>query len=208
MVNPWVVPVQKPHPPIWFPGTGSPESVYWAARNGYPYMNLGALLHITEWLRDTYVEVAKEYGFRAGPEHFGYLIRVFCADTDEKAKEVGRNFMWTSAHKGRGPREHNDPPGYQTREAMALKADRQAMGGGFNDQVGYEDLLELDNIIVGSPDTVIRKLRMVIERLNPGYIHIYGNDGPMPQEDVLRSIELLGAEVIPALKEIQLKPFL
>ena len=208
VVNPWVVPVQKPHPPIWFPGTGSPESVYWAARNGYPYMNLGALLHITEWLRDTYVEVAKEYGFRAGPEHFGYLIRVFCADTDEKAKEVGRNFMWTSAHKGRGPREHNDPPGYQTREAMALKADRQAMGGGFNDQVGYEDLLELDNIIVGSPDTVIRKLRMVIERLNPGYIHIYGNDGPMPQQDVLRSIELLGAEVIPALKEIQLKPFL
>ena len=91
---------------------------------------------------------------------------------------------------------------------MALKADRQAMGGGFNDQVGYEDLLELDNIIVGSPDTVIRKLRMVIERLNPGYIHIYGNDGPMPQEDVLRSIELLGAEVIPALKEIQLRPFL
>ena len=26
MVNPWVVPIQKPHPPVWFPGTGSPES--------------------------------------------------------------------------------------------------------------------------------------------------------------------------------------
>ena len=27
MVNPWVLPIQKPHPPIWFPGTGSPECV-------------------------------------------------------------------------------------------------------------------------------------------------------------------------------------
>src|SRR5256886_6237789 len=28
-VNPWVLPMQKPHPDIWFPGTGSPESVVW-----------------------------------------------------------------------------------------------------------------------------------------------------------------------------------
>ncbi|GIS93003.1 MAG: hypothetical protein CM1200mP22_02400 [Dehalococcoidia bacterium] len=36
-VNPWMVPVQKPHPPIWVPGTGSPETVEWAAANRYTY---------------------------------------------------------------------------------------------------------------------------------------------------------------------------
>ena len=26
VVNPWIVPIQKPHPPIWVPGTASPET--------------------------------------------------------------------------------------------------------------------------------------------------------------------------------------
>jgi len=36
---------------------------------------------------------------------------------------------------------------------------------------------------------------------------IYGNEGAMKHEDTMRSIELLGKEVIPALHEIQLKPY-
>ena len=70
MVNPWVVPMQKPHPPIWFPGTGSPESVIWAAKRGYPYMNLGSLLDLTKQLKDIYNETAREVGYEPGPEHF------------------------------------------------------------------------------------------------------------------------------------------
>ena len=52
-----------------------------------------------------------------------------------------------------------------------------------------------------------QKLREVIERLSPGYLHIYGNEGAMKHEDVMRSIDLLGKEVIPALHEIPLKPY-
>ena len=96
-VNPWVVPIQKPHPDIWFPGTGSPESVVWAARHRHPYMNLGALVDMTEWLKGVYIDTAKDVGFTPGPEHFGYLLRVLCADTDEKAIEIGRHFLWTEA---------------------------------------------------------------------------------------------------------------
>ena len=33
------------------------------------------------------------------------------------------------------------------------------------------------------------------------YILFYGNEGNMPHETVMRSIELLGTKVIPALKE-------
>ena len=29
VINPWVMPLQKPHPPIWIPGVASPESVVW-----------------------------------------------------------------------------------------------------------------------------------------------------------------------------------
>ena len=54
---------------------------------------------------------------------------------------------------------------------------------------------------------MIEQLTWVVEKLNPGYLLIYGNEGPMPHEDCMRSIDLLGKEVIPALKEIQLQPY-
>ena len=205
-VNPWVLPVQDPHPPIWFPGLSSAESVVWAARHQHPYMNLGSLLDYTEGLKGVYIDTAKEVGFTPGPEHFGYLLRVFCADTDEKAQEIGETFLWTENHRNRGPVEHNDPPGYQSREAVRIQ--RQLPGaGGFGRRMTYQELQDVDNVIVGSPDTVIRKLSHIVERLNPGYLHIYGNEGNMAHADVMRSVELLGKEVIPALHEIQLQPY-
>ena len=202
MVNPWVVPMQKPHPPVWFPGTGSPESVIWAAKHQYPYMNLGSLLDLTKQLKDIYFETALEVGFEPGPQHFGYLMRCLVADTDEEAQEIGRTFLWTEDHRNRGPVEFNDPPGYQSREALRIKMSRPVIGTGtVGRRMSYEDLQEAHNIIVGSPETVIKKLRYVRETLDPGYILIYGNEGNMPHEAVMRSIELLGTKVIPALKE-------
>ena len=208
VVNPWVLPVQKPRPEIWFPGTGSPESVVWAARHQHPYMNLGALIDMTEFLKGIYIDTAHEVGFKPGPQHFGYLMRILCADTDEKAIELGRTFMWTEDHRQKGPREHNDPPGYQSREAVNVKRSRPAIGTGTDGtKMTYDQLRGLNNIIVGTPDTVIQKLTQIMERLNPGYIHVYGNEGDMPHKDVMRSVELLGKEVIPAMHEIKLEPY-
>ena len=209
VVNPWVLPMQKPRPDIWFPGTGSPESVVWAAQHGHPYMNLGAVIETTEWLKQIYIDTAHEAGFQAGPEHFGYLLKVLVADTDEKAQEIGRNFVWTERHRQKGPREHVDPPGYQSRKALEVKRSRPtgAFAGNAGKPLSYEEQQEAKVVIVGTPDTVIEKLTYVMENLNPGYLLIYGNEGPMAHKDSMRSIELLGKEVIPALKEIALHPY-
>ena len=206
MVNPWVLPVQKPHPPIWFPGGSSPESVKWAARRGYAYMNLGALIDLTRELKQIYIDTAHETGFTPGPEHFGYQLRALVADTDERAQELGRNFLWTQGHRMRGPREHNDPPGYQTSVARTLQMRRPGTGGPGR-QMTYEQLQEINNIIVGSPETVTRKLANTIDQLSPGYLILIGSDGTLPHKDAMRSIELLGKEVIPALHEIKLQPY-
>ncbi len=206
IVNPWVLPMQKPHPPIWFPGFASPESVKWAARHAYPYINLGSLIDVTLDLRQIYIDTANEVGFEAGPEHFGYQLWALVADTDERAQELGRNFLWTLDHRMRGPREHNDPPGYQSRLGQAVMS-RRATPGVPGEKIGYEQFQESNTIVVGSPDTVIRKLRTTIERLNPGYFILIGSDGPLPHKDAMRSVELLGKEVVPALHEIKLQPY-
>ena len=54
---------------------------------------------------------------------------------------------------------------------------------------------------MGSPETIIKKLWYIKDTLDPGYILMYGNEGNMPHEDVMRSTELFGTKVIPALKE-------
>ncbi len=71
----------------------------------------------------------------------------------------------------------------------------------------YEKLQELNAIVVGSPETVTRKLTATIEQLSPGYLILIGSDGDIPHKNVMRSIELLGREVIPALHEIELQPY-
>ena len=206
VVNPWVLPIQKPHPPIWFPGLSSPESVVWTARHQHPYINLGSLLDHTERLKRIYIDTANEVGFKPGPEHFGYLVKALVADTDEKAQEIGRTFMWTDQQRNKGPREEYDPPGYQSREAVQIQRTLPGVGS-LGKRMSYEELQAVNNLIVGSPETVINKLTEIVERLNPGYLQIYGNEGNMDHKDVMRSIELLGREVIPALHEIKLQPF-
>jgi alkanesulfonate monooxygenase SsuD/methylene tetrahydromethanopterin reductase-like flavin-dependent oxidoreductase (luciferase family) len=204
VVNPWVLPIQKPRPEVWFPGFSSPESVVWTARHQHPYMNLGSLLEHTELLKKVYIDTAREVGFTAGPEHFGYLLKILVADTDEKAQEIGRNLLWTREYRLRGPREHMDPPGYQSRSASAIQARKPAGAG---PMLTYEELQELGSVVIGSPETVTRKLTNLIEQLSPGYLILIAGDGNVPHEDVMRSIELLGKEVVPALHEIKLQPY-
>ena len=91
-------------------------------------------------------------------------------------------------------------------------ADGEQSGGTANRRgggpaLGYEGLQEVKAIIVGSPDTVIKKLSDTIEELNPGYMILIGSDGNIPHDDVMRSVELLGREVVPALHEIELQPY-
>ena len=92
-----------------------------------------------------------------------------------------------------------------------MKIQRKRPSGGLSGLGGqtasYEALQEINSIVVGSPDTVIQKLTEVVNRLNPGYLHAWGAEGDMTQQDVMRSIELMGREVIPALHEIKLQPY-
>ncbi len=49
--------------------------------------------------------------------------------------------------------------------------------------------------------------KLGVSSIDPGYLICYGNEGNMPDEDVMRSIKLIGKEVIPALHEVKLRPY-
>ena len=67
--------------------------------------------------------------------------------------------------------------------------------------MSYQELQDEYHLVVGSPDTVIKKLRYIKEELGIGALLLEAQGGPLSHADTMRSLELFGKEVIPALKE-------
>ena len=142
---------------------------------------------------------AAEEGYQPGPETVAFMVCCLVADTDEKAQEEGKHFLWRMGHPLRGPREYFAPPGYVTPMGNQLRA--RARPTPLN-QLSYSELQERDHLIVGSPDTVTRKLKHIKDQLGIGSLLLEAQAGRLSHEATMRSIELLGREVIPALKEV------
>jgi alkanesulfonate monooxygenase SsuD/methylene tetrahydromethanopterin reductase-like flavin-dependent oxidoreductase (luciferase family) len=199
VVNPWALPLQKPHPPVMVPGTVSPETVVWAAKHAYPYVVLGSSLEQTKELIELYRETAEETGYEMGPQHIGYLMRVFVADTDEKAQQEGLNFFWQNGALNKQIREWMAPPGYASVDFAGIRKTR-AVSKDFDSQA-YQEAQDNYQLILGTPNQVIEKMRYVRDLLGLGHICLWAHDGRMTHEDTVRCIELLGKEVLPTLRE-------
>jgi alkanesulfonate monooxygenase SsuD/methylene tetrahydromethanopterin reductase-like flavin-dependent oxidoreductase (luciferase family) len=199
VVNPWVLPLQKPHPPIMVPGTASPETVIWAAQHRYPYVVLGSSMEQTRELIALYRDTASDCGYEMGPEHIGYLIRCFVADSESKAQEEGHNFFWQNGALNKQPREWMAPPGYASIDFAGIRRLR-AVSKPFDSQA-YQEAQDNYQVVLGTPSTVIEKLRYIRDELGIGHMCLWAQDGYMSHADTARCIELLGKEVIPALRD-------
>ena len=203
VVNPWATPLQQPHPRVWIPGVVSRETVVWAAKHRYPYICLNTTLEATKRIWDTYEEAANEVGYSSGPENRGYLLRVHVADTEEKALANARQFMWMQGEfTGLAHPVWGSPAGYSSpsnRRAFVEVAN----GRRSNPRAqAFENQINDLQIIAGTPDSVLPKLRRIMEEARPGIFAFWGNDGKVNHADSMRCIQLLGQEVFPAVREI------
>lgn len=203
VVNPWARPLQRPHPRIWVPGVFSPETIIWAARHRYPYIALNLPMHLTGQLWETYDEAARASGYEPGPENRGYLLRTHVADTDAKAEQGAREFMWMRGEfTGIGHPYWVSPSGYGS-EAQRLPFAKLANGlapprtkGTFEEQSANRE------IVWGTPNKIIDQVGQIMETCRPSILMLWGNDGKVGHRDSMRCIELLGEHVVPELRKI------
>jgi alkanesulfonate monooxygenase SsuD/methylene tetrahydromethanopterin reductase-like flavin-dependent oxidoreductase (luciferase family) len=198
VVNPWMLPLQKPYPRFMVPGTASPETVIWAAQHGYTYVVLGSFLDQTKELSEIYAETAREVGYEMTPDNIGYLLRVFVSDSEERAQELGHQFFWQKGALGKQPREWIAPPGYASVDVEGIRKLR-AVSKPFDSQA-YQEAQDNYQVVVGTPDQVIEKIRYVRDYLGVGHMCLWAQDGHIGHDDTVRCIELFGEKVLPALR--------
>jgi alkanesulfonate monooxygenase SsuD/methylene tetrahydromethanopterin reductase-like flavin-dependent oxidoreductase (luciferase family) len=103
-----------------------------------------------------------------------------------------------AAAASRGRQQQHEAVTGQAPEAQEPPAPREA-----RDFFGtYKEQSEKYSIISGTPKTVLPRIRHVLEYLRPGTIFFWDGDGAMSHEDSMRSLRLMGEEVIPAVREM------
>ncbi len=222
-VNPWALPYQKPHPPFVIPGVLSPETIRWCAQKRYPYFGLGTTLGPTCDLWEYYADEAQKCGYQAGPENFGYVIPCFVAETEQRAQELGKCFLFGGGQHAFSRPEHTFPPGYISKSALRILAQQpQANWLGINGrklnepieshpvdpeevrrntESDYKLAQQHHLMIVGNPANVTKKLKVLLSCLRVGTIVLWTAQGPVSNEDRQTSMRLLAQEVMPALRE-------
>src|SRR5438094_6003797 len=176
VVNPWAVPLQKPHPRVWIPGVLSKETIIWAAQKGYPYIALSTEIEATKKIWETYDKVAAESGHAGGPEFRGYLQRCHVAGSQEKAMENARQFMGMQGEfTGLAHPVWASPSGYFSPSYRTAFVE-YAVGRRSNPRAAaFEDQITNHQIVAGTPQAVMPKRRRLPEEPAPAIMGLWAS---------------------------------
>jgi alkanesulfonate monooxygenase SsuD/methylene tetrahydromethanopterin reductase-like flavin-dependent oxidoreductase (luciferase family) len=193
--KPW----QDPHPPVWM-ATSSEGSAVMAGENGCGLLCFSIMQPLSKL--QPLIEKYRDAQLRAKPltsvhtNQVGIYTLVHCAESREDFK---RNRLWESMwwwYKGlaefhlKWEMAHLTPE--QQAQAFPL-LDKQARGDFDITQFDKEDM-----VIIGTADECLEKF-LKYDALGVDQLLCYLNFGYLPQEAVMKCIELLGTFVIPEL---------
>jgi len=198
-VNPWPRPLQQPHPPIWSPSQGSGETVDWAARHRYAYLQTYSDIKTIRRAFGDFRDAAERYGYQASPEQIGWSLPVYVADTDDEAMEQALphlDFLFNSLM--RMPKDVFFPAGYLTLASTArVMAGKKGLGSGGADVRG---LVERGYALIGSPETVRQQIEAYQQELGFGLFSGIFQFGSLPGELFRQSVRRFADKVMPHLR--------
>jgi alkanesulfonate monooxygenase SsuD/methylene tetrahydromethanopterin reductase-like flavin-dependent oxidoreductase (luciferase family) len=173
-------PVQRPHPPLWY-GLVTADGAPWAAANGVNVLMNGPATRIAGLVRQYREEAAKApAASRVRSPMLGVTRHVHVAETDEQAVAVARQAyaIWYRSNAELWDR-------YKTETRIFPPT--------------LEDALKAGTAIVGSPRTVLARIRDDMQVSGANYLVSRLAFGDISLERLLRCVELFSTEIIPAL---------
>jgi alkanesulfonate monooxygenase SsuD/methylene tetrahydromethanopterin reductase-like flavin-dependent oxidoreductase (luciferase family) len=216
-VNPWPKPLQKPHPPVWVPGSRSPGTLIECAKRGYCYF-LSSRSHgsATGRAKDQFTEVLENHGRSYHPFRMGILLSVYVGEDDKSARAECEEGVWyflkncLKGHLRTEGRQLTFGPGVPYIPTTAWREYLQTTKPGrklLGDAENWEELDSSNSIIVGGPDTVYERLKTLIDNSEVGNLLIQFHLGNMGDDITCASMERFATQVAPRLREYSAKIF-
>jgi alkanesulfonate monooxygenase SsuD/methylene tetrahydromethanopterin reductase-like flavin-dependent oxidoreductase (luciferase family) len=185
-------PLQKPHPPIYY-GATSPDSPAMVARRGWNLaLSRQPLANCAKAIEKYRAELAN-LGHVNGKGDAIMVRDIYVADTDEQAwreavPEIMRFWQLATDNYWRGETvSEADLTRFTERYAY--------YPGGLT----IKRFDEWGTSLIGSPDTIVKKARAMIETAKPDSLVGMFQFGGLKHEQVMHSLELFGTKVMPAL---------
>jgi alkanesulfonate monooxygenase SsuD/methylene tetrahydromethanopterin reductase-like flavin-dependent oxidoreductase (luciferase family) len=197
-VNPWPLPYQKPHPPVWIPSQGSATTIRWAAERRYTYCQTLSPIATVARFFQMYREEAERTGYAATAEQLVWSNSIYVAETDARALREAAPHLDALVNRFlKMPIEMLLPPGYTSPESM--KRIRAAKVVGRPQSV--EDLIRIGVVIVGSPATVRERLAEYQDLAGFGTSLTKTQFGTMPAGMARDNMAAIAREILPHFRD-------
>lgn len=187
-------PYQQPHPPVWV-AAHSPSALEFAARHNY---------HVSQNI-DVDTVIAEKFAYyrriwqecqHPGPMPRTFLTRaVHVAETDAIAREEAEAALLVSRRLTR-ERIAQTRIGFMGNEDNPTNRELGRVFQGMG--TSYEFWIDNGLALVGSPDTVIRRLQEQHQLIGYDIFCANHHVGPIANEHAAKSLELFAKEVMPA----------
>jgi alkanesulfonate monooxygenase SsuD/methylene tetrahydromethanopterin reductase-like flavin-dependent oxidoreductase (luciferase family) len=188
---PIVPQMRQTHPPVWVSAT-SESSYRWAAARDYKVCTSWMSTAEVAELSAVYHSAAIDAGLSSGPDSLGLRRRVFVAPTDTEARDIV---------------DRTDNPMMLARASLLSRGESAGTTTGFASSGGVAAnprYNQPDDIIVGSPETVTEQLVEQVKATGIGNVLFFTDFRVFDHQDLVRSHDLIGAHVIPALRSFTL----
>lgn len=197
-LNPWPRPYQKPHPPCYIVGTGSPETVELAAELGFGYSAVFVTKQRALELNRKLRERASSYGRTIRPDQLPLGVITYVAETKQKAEDEGiEHIRYFFEDALRTTPEFLAPPGYLSIEQLKMRA---ALADKLHGKFDFDAVNEAFFCAVGTPDQVVDQLSQWGETMGTNHFNLMAAVGNMPNWKVVKNLSLIAEEVIPRMR--------
>lgn len=195
-LNIWPRPYQQPHPPIYITGSGSRDTVEYAARMGYGYSIVPVPRPVQIKTFETYRGDAAAAGRQTRSEQLIWACSVYVADTDAIAERDSRAAL-EAAQWGysRTTNRYQLPPGYSSVEDFRRRA---SAGGRLHGD--WVNAVQSGRFAFGSPETVRQHLEEWILEMGSSRVVVMMRFGSLSRELVHENTLRFTRDVMPRLK--------
>lgn len=185
---PIVPQMRQTHPRVWVTAT-SESSYRWAAERGYNVCTSWLPTAEVAELSNVYHSTATQAGRSSGPDCLGLRRRVFVAPTDTEAHDIA---------------ERADNPMVLVGEKILRNSENLSatVGSALSGAAANPHFNQPDDIIIGSPQTVTEQLVEQVTTTGIGNLLFFTDFKLFDHQDLVRSHDLIGAHVIPALRSL------